>query len=104
MSGEPAVHGNLVVTNLEMTALLGAGTVLVMDTGVGNAGHADALQSWSVVVVSVRKRTFSGLVLWLMMMVWRILVMMRRMVLRHRVMILRHRVWMVVGRLLSCLG
>ena len=62
VSGEPAVHAQLVMTNLQVTALLRAGTLLVIAAAGGDAGNTDSLQPGSVVVVSVRQGTLARLV------------------------------------------
>ena len=62
MSGEPAVHAQLMMTNLQVTALLRAGTLLVIAAAGGDAGNTDSLQPGSVVVVSVRQGTLARLV------------------------------------------
>ena len=62
VSGEPAVHAQLMMTNLQVTALLRAGTLLVIAAAGGDAGDTDPLQPGSVVVVSVRQGTLARLV------------------------------------------
>ena len=62
VSGEPAVHAQLMMTNLQVTALLRAGTLLVIAAAGGDAGNTDSLQPGSVVVVSVRQGTLARLV------------------------------------------
>ena len=50
------------MTNLQVTALLRAGTLIVIAAAGGDARDTDPLQSGSVVVVSVRQGTLARLV------------------------------------------